>query len=99
LGVPGATAWALVHRVAAIAPDDRVLVLGASGGVGSLAAQMAKTTGAVVWGQTSSPAKEGFVRELGVDRVVVASAEELATAAAHRRILAREVRGKILLAP
>ncbi len=77
LGVAGGTAWELVHTVARVAADDRVLILGASGGVGSLAAQLAKQAGATVWGQTGNPEKADFVRELGVDRAVVASAADL----------------------
>jgi NADPH:quinone reductase-like Zn-dependent oxidoreductase len=47
----------------------RVLVLGASGGVGSFAVQIAKSLGAHVTGVASS-AKLDFVRSLGVDEVV-----------------------------
>src|SRR5215471_740300 len=55
--VAGATAWRLVNDVASVGPEDRVAVLGASGGVGSLAVQLAKSRGAVVWGQTGSEQK------------------------------------------
>lgn len=49
---------------------ERVLINGASGGVGSYAVQVAKLMGAEVWG-TCSGAKSDFVREeLGADRVV-----------------------------
>jgi NADPH2:quinone reductase len=72
----GSTAIALAE-VASIGPEDRVLILGASGGVGSLMIQVAKTTGATVWGQTTSGDKVEFIEELGVDRAVVADAEEL----------------------
>jgi NADPH:quinone reductase-like Zn-dependent oxidoreductase len=48
---------------------QRVLVNGASGGVGSFAVQIAKQLGAEVWG-TSSAAKASFVRRLGADEVV-----------------------------
>ena len=82
LGVAGATAWRLVGDVARVGAGDRVLVLGASGGVGSLVVQLAKDAGATVVGQTSSPEKVAFIEALGADRVVVASAEELEAAAA-----------------
>jgi NADPH:quinone reductase len=78
-GVAGSTALALAE-VASIGAEDRVLVLGASGGVGSLVVQVAKAAGASVWGQTSSEDKVRFLEELGVDRAVVAGAEDLPAA-------------------
>jgi NADPH2:quinone reductase len=80
LGVPGSTAWLLVHDVAGLSKHDRVLVLGATGGVGSLLAQLARRAGAVVWGHTSSPGKLDFVRSLTPDGAVVSSPAELARA-------------------
>jgi NADPH2:quinone reductase len=77
IAVTGPTAWRLVHDVTHVGPEDRVLVLGASGGVGSLAVQLVKAAGATVCGQSSTEQKAEFVREIGADRVVVASAPEL----------------------
>jgi len=82
LGVAGITAWHCVHTRGGCTADDRVLVLGASGGVGSMAVQIAKATGATVWGQTTSAAKAEGVGALGADRVVVAEADALGDAAA-----------------
>ncbi|XQW86849.1 alcohol dehydrogenase family protein [Thalassotalea piscium] len=48
---------------------DRVLITGASGGVGSAAIQLAKARGAYVIGLTS-PAKKDQLMELGADEVV-----------------------------
>ena len=81
--VTGATAWRLVNEVAPVAATDRVVVLGASGGVGSLVVQLAKAKGAVVWGQTSNHEKAQWITALGADRAVVASAEDLLTALAE----------------
>lgn len=83
LPIVGTTAWRLVHDVGRVGPEDRVLVLGASGGVGSVVVQLARQRGATVWAQTTSPDKVGFLEELGVDRAVVAGTEDLARATAE----------------
>ncbi|USP81970.1 uncharacterized protein yc1106_09244 [Curvularia clavata] len=51
------------------ARGKRVLVLGAAGGVGILAVQMAKLAGAWVAG-TAGPRNKAFLEELGVDHVI-----------------------------
>jgi NADPH2:quinone reductase len=56
-----------------------VIVLGASGGVGSLVVQLAKARSAVVWGQTTNHEKAESITAAGADRVVVANADDLAT--------------------
>jgi NADPH:quinone reductase-like Zn-dependent oxidoreductase len=65
----GLTAWQSLVDTAAVGQGSRVLVLGAAGGVGHLAVQIAKARGAWVAG-TSSSAKHGFLRELGVDEAL-----------------------------
>lgn len=69
-GVPCAygTAENMLHR-AGVGPGDRVLVTGASGGVGSAVTQIAKARGAHVVA-VCSPAKVDAVATLGADRVV-----------------------------
>jgi NADPH:quinone reductase-like Zn-dependent oxidoreductase len=47
--VAGATAWAMVHAVG-IKPGEVVVVTGAAGGVGAIAAQLARRAGATVIG-------------------------------------------------
>jgi NADPH2:quinone reductase len=76
--VVGATAWRLVDDVTSVTAEDRAIVLGAPGGVGSLLVQLAKARGAVVWGQTSSPDKAAAIESLGADRAVVTTAGDLA---------------------
>lgn len=67
--VSGLTAVQAVEDTAKVQAGQRVLVLGASGGLGSFAVQIAKAAGAVVTG-TASAAKADFVRALGADHVV-----------------------------
>jgi NADPH2:quinone reductase len=76
--VTGRTAWWLVNDVVPVSSADRVIVLGASGGVGSLVVQLAKARGAIVWGQTSSGEKTELITAAGADRAVVANADDLA---------------------
>lgn len=78
LGVAGVTAWNAVHVHGRITSADRVVVLGASGGVGSLAVQLAKATGATVWGQSSNSNKVDYVLADGADHVVVGDHDGLA---------------------
>ena len=80
LGVAGVTAWMCLHALAEVTSTDTVLVLGASGGVGSVAAQLAKIAGATVIGQTSSASKVAAVEALGARAIVAASGAELAGA-------------------
>jgi NADPH:quinone reductase len=83
LGVAGITAWQCIHRCGRVTATDRVVVLGASGGVGNLAVQIAKATGAVVWGQTTNPSKAAGIAAAGADRaLVVGDASELVAALA-----------------
>lgn len=78
--VAGITAWRSLHARGQLQPDDRVLILGASGGVGAVAVQLAKAAGATVWGQTGSESKADGIRHNGADNVVVAGADELQAA-------------------
>ncbi|WP_412740724.1 NAD(P)-dependent alcohol dehydrogenase [Krasilnikovia sp. MM14-A1259] len=69
LGVSGLTALQAVRNHARVTAGQKVLVLGASGGVGAFAVQLAKADGAEVTGVCSTT-KVGLVRSLGADRVV-----------------------------
>jgi NADPH:quinone reductase-like Zn-dependent oxidoreductase len=63
------TAWRGLHRTVEVQPGQRVLIIGASGGVGSYAVQIAKAAGAEVTGVCSARNVE-LVRSLGADHVV-----------------------------
>jgi NADPH2:quinone reductase len=65
----GRTTLAILE-VAAIGPDDVVLVTAAAGGIGSLAVRAAKRTGATVIGAAGGPAKADLVRARGADLAV-----------------------------
>ena len=54
----------------AIVPGERLLVLGAAGGVGLAAVQVGKLLGAEVIGAASSEEKRSFVRAHGADQVI-----------------------------
>jgi NADPH2:quinone reductase len=77
MGVVGVTAWNVVHDVGQVSSDDRVLVLGASGGLGCAIVSLAHATGATIWGQTSSAEKTRLVEEQGADRVIVTGPGQL----------------------
>lgn len=64
LTTTGRTAWASVASLA-LGPEDIVFVSAAAGGVGSLAVQLAKRTGATVIG-SASEYNHDFLRALGV---------------------------------
>jgi NADPH:quinone reductase-like Zn-dependent oxidoreductase len=65
--LPATTAWQLVADVASVEASQRVLVLGASGSVGTFVVQMCRERGATVEA-TSSPARHAWLEQLGVDR-------------------------------
>ena len=67
LPLAGLTAWQALVETADVQPGQRVLVLGAAGGVGHLAVQIAKARGAHVIG-TARSAKHAFLAEPGCRR-------------------------------
>jgi NADPH2:quinone reductase len=70
----------VVRDLALVTAEDRVLVLGASGGVGTMIVSLAGFAGATVWGQTGSPDKVSLIEGQGADRAIVAGPEELGKA-------------------
>lgn len=72
------TAWHMLVARARVAPGETVLVLGAAGGVGSAAVQIAFLLGARVLATVSDGAKAGRVAALGAERVIIPSHEDVA---------------------
>ncbi|WP_196427288.1 NADP-dependent oxidoreductase [Paenibacillus woosongensis] len=63
------TAWHSLFRYGELKEGERVLIHGGAGGVGHIAIQMAKLTGAHVIATASSRNHE-FIRQLGADEVI-----------------------------
>lgn len=64
------TAWEGLFDRARLQAGETILVHGGAGGVGHVALQLAKLTGAKVFATVSSPAKAEIARGLGADEVI-----------------------------
>jgi NADPH:quinone reductase-like Zn-dependent oxidoreductase len=73
----GCTALHGLRDVGKVQPEQRVLVIGAAGGVGTFAVQIAKAFGAHVTGVCST-SKVELVRSIGADEVIDYTREEIA---------------------
>ena len=77
-GVAGIAGWLPLAEVAPVRPDDRVLVLGATGTVGAISIQVARLLGAervVAAGRDSDRLERA--RELGADETVLLDGSDL----------------------
>jgi NADPH:quinone reductase-like Zn-dependent oxidoreductase len=75
--ISGLTALQAVRDVAGIRPGQTALIIGAGGGVGTFAVQIAKALGAEVTGACST-AKLDLVRSIGADRSIDSTREDVA---------------------
>jgi NADPH:quinone reductase-like Zn-dependent oxidoreductase len=75
--ISGITALRAIRDEGSVKPGQRVLVIGAAGGVGSLAVQIAKSFGAHVTG-VGSTSKGELIRSLGADEVIDYTREDFA---------------------
>ena len=66
----GLTAWRMLIRQARLRAGESVLVVGAGGGVNSIAIQLAKLAGATVYVVASNPEKAERAQQLGADVVL-----------------------------
>ena len=63
------TAYYSLHHLARLQPGEKVLIHGATGGVGLAAIQLAKWIGAEIYATAGSDEKRDFLRMLGVDNI------------------------------
>jgi alcohol dehydrogenase len=74
------TARRMMHTKGRVAAGEKVLILGASGGVGVCCVQLAKLAGATVIAATSSSEKASRLRALGADHTIDTAEEDFVEA-------------------
>jgi NADPH:quinone reductase-like Zn-dependent oxidoreductase len=89
------TAWQVLVEKADVRPGDRVLIHAGSGGVGSIAIQLAKHLGAHV-ATTTSTNNVDWVRELGADPVIDYRKQDFATVLHDYDLVLDSLGGKTL---
>ena len=84
--ISAGTALQAVRDQGKVQPGQKVLVIGASGGVGTFAVQLAKTFGADVTG-VASTAKVDLVRSIGADHVIDYTRDDVADGRQHYEVI------------
>jgi NADPH:quinone reductase-like Zn-dependent oxidoreductase len=95
LPIAAGTAWTLLFDAARLAPGQKVLIHGGSGGIGTFAIQLAKLAGLYVIATTSA-ANVKLVKSLGADQVIDYRAENFATKVKDVDLLLDMVGGETL---
>src|SRR5918995_2290153 len=90
--ISGMTALHALRDAGKLQPEQKVLIIGAAGGVGTHAVQLAKAFGAVVTGVCST-AKAELVRAIGADEVIDYTREDF-TAGTRRFDLILDTAGR-----
>ncbi|MFD1067848.1 NADP-dependent oxidoreductase [Oceanobacillus locisalsi] len=91
----GLTAWQCLVNFSEIKQDDKVLIHAGSGGVGSMAVQIAKSFGTYV-ASTASGKNEAFLKELGVDQFINYKEEDFEDVLQDYDIVVDTLGGEIL---
>lgn len=86
IAISGLTALQALRDVARVQAGQRVLIIGASGGVGTYAVQVAKAYGAHVTG-VASPLKLDLLRAIGADEVIDYTTEDFAASDARYDVI------------
>jgi NADPH:quinone reductase-like Zn-dependent oxidoreductase len=92
----GLTAWQALVDAANVQEGQKVLIHAGSGGIGTIAIQIAKALGATVAATTSSKNME-FVKELGADVIIPYDKEDFSTVLSAYDVVFDTLGGKVLL--
>lgn len=71
-----ATAYRMLHSRGQVKAGEKILILGASGGVGTCCVELGKLAGCEIIACTSSDEKAGKLKEIGADHVINTSKDD-----------------------